>query len=953
MKTRFSLIAIFHLLSSVCVSTFAQGTAFTYQGRLNDGANPASGTYDFRFKLFQDPYGNNQAGSSVLTNGLAITNGLFTVAIDFGPGIFNGSNYWLEVDVRTNTGSSYTDLNPLQSITPAPYAIFAATASNVSGTISSAGLAGVYGGTVTFSNVANQFTGSFAGNGANVTNVNAATLGGLSASNLWRTGGNAGTTAGTNFVGTTDNQPLELHANGLRVSRLEAAPNDDANISNAVNAVNGSPANFIRPGIKGATIAGGGALFYFGSGTGNTVADNFGTIGGGVGNVILSNAWESTIGGGNANAVYPGAYRSTIGGGWYNQIETNASHSSIVGGFNNTAYGSYGAIGGGHYNITGNTNMDASEATVAGGAFNTASGISSFIGGGAYNLVYGNNATVAGGLQNRANYHAFVGSGYDNAADGIEATIGGGRFNSIDTNAYDSVIGGGDQNYILGTGSYACIGGGYANTNQGTSSTIGGGQFNIASNFFATVGGGAQNTANGMSATVSGGALNMASTNYATIAGGGNNVASGSAAFIGGGGIQEVGGGAFYLHGNLASGQGSVVGGGMGNVAGGTTAFVGGGGFDGNTVAGNNVQATAGVICGGLANSISSGGGFAFIGGGSNNVASGKGSALGGGWGNTAGPGNAATVGGGLGNGNSGNYSTLCGGLHNGINNDYSTLCGGVQNTNAGGYGTIGGGTLNYVAGSYATVPGGIANSAIGQYCFAAGYSAHAVNDGAFVWADGQGSAYSSDRNNQFKIRAGGGMILDVSGSSGLNPAALRISSTSANGVGIFVAQTSSDATAVFTAAGTGNIIKGFGSGGEVFDVVNSGDVYAHGVLLTSDRNAKENFGNISAADILDKVAALPITQWNFKTDSPKQKHIGPMAQDFHATFGLNGADDKHIATVDESGVALAAIQGLNAKLEDRSQKLEAENADLKQKNDSLEKRLEALEQIILNHKSN
>jgi cell division protein FtsB len=67
------------------------------------------------------------------------------------------------------------------------------------------------------------------------------------------------------------------------------------------------------------------------------------------------------------------------------------------------------------------------------------------------------------------------------------------------------------------------------------------------------------------------------------------------------------------------------------------------------------------------------------------------------------------------------------------------------------------------------------------------------------------------------------------------------------------------------------------------------------------------------------------------------------MAQDFHAAFGLNGADDKHIATVDEDGVALAAIQGLNEKVETSSQnaevsirKLEAENAELKQSVDEL-----------------
>ncbi|HZT21418.1 MAG TPA: tail fiber domain-containing protein, partial [Verrucomicrobiae bacterium] len=69
----------------------------------------------------------------------------------------------------------------------------------------------------------------------------------------------------------------------------------------------------------------------------------------------------------------------------------------------------------------------------------------------------------------------------------------------------------------------------------------------------------------------------------------------------------------------------------------------------------------------------------------------------------------------------------------------------------------------------------------------------------------------------------------------------------------------------------------------------------------------------------------------NYKTDPVDEKHLGPMAQDFHAAFGLNGSDDKHISTVDEGGVALAAIQGLNQKLEAESQAKDAEIQQLRQ----------------------
>ena len=119
-----------------------------------------------------------------------------------------------------------------------------------------------------------------------------------------------------------------------------------------------------------------------------------------------------------------------------------------------------------------------------------------------------------------------------------------------------------------------------------------------------------------------------------------------------------------------------------------------------------------------------------------------------------------------------------------------------------------------------------------------------------------------------------------------------------------------------------------------------AGTVYSKGIALTSDRNAKENFQPVDSQTVLAKVAALPVTKWNYKTDRQTIQHVGPMAQDFQAAFGLDGSDDKHISIVDEGGVALAAIQGLNQKLD----QTRAENAQLKQQNDSLTERLNELE---------
>jgi hypothetical protein len=105
-------------------------------------------------------------------------------------------------------------------------------------------------------------------------------------------------------------------------------------------------------------------------------------------------------------------------------------------------------------------------------------------------------------------------------------------------------------------------------------------------------------------------------------------------------------------------------------------------------------------------------------------------------------------------------------------------------------------------------------------------------------------------------------------------------------------------------------------------------------VIPCSDRNLKENFATVNTREVLDKVAGLTISRWNFKSDSATP-HVGPMAQDFYAAFAV-GPDDKHIATVDADGVALAAIQGLNQKVEEK-------DAEIR----NLRVRLEKLEQLL------
>lgn len=112
-----------------------------------------------------------------------------------------------------------------------------------------------------------------------------------------------------------------------------------------------------------------------------------------------------------------------------------------------------------------------------------------------------------------------------------------------------------------------------------------------------------------------------------------------------------------------------------------------------------------------------------------------------------------------------------------------------------------------------------------------------------------------------------------------------------------------------------------FGSGGCTMS--NPGSA---GWSCSSDRALKTNIEPVDALAVLDQVVGMPVSMWSFKT-GPQYRHIGPMAQDFKAAFDLGDTDDKHISTSDAQGVALAAIQGLNAKLEHENAALKSQVA--------------------------
>ncbi len=117
-----------------------------------------------------------------------------------------------------------------------------------------------------------------------------------------------------------------------------------------------------------------------------------------------------------------------------------------------------------------------------------------------------------------------------------------------------------------------------------------------------------------------------------------------------------------------------------------------------------------------------------------------------------------------------------------------------------------------------------------------------------------------------------------------------------------------------------------------------------------SDRDSKANFASVDARWVMEKLAAIPISTWNYKTQDAAVRHIGPMAQDFAAAFNV-GEDGLHITTIDADGVSLAAIQGLYQIVQEKDRRigeleteLKAQNAALNRMLKDFEARLSALE---------
>ncbi len=359
---------------------------------------------------------------------------------------------------------------------------------------------------------------------------------------------------------------------------------------------------------------------------------------------------------------------------------------------------------------------------------------------------------------------------------------------------------------------------------------------------------------------------------FSTLTGGVGNKAEHSYTFVGGGAL------------NKAIGFGStVVAGGL-NRAVDSAAFVGGGKE-------NKALNKFSTACGGNDNEAS--GDYASVCGGDHNTASGSYNHVGGGYLNTA-SNYRSVVSGGDRCSATGFTSAVTGGQNSDASGSFSFIGGGTGNVASEYCAVSSGGWCNVASGETATTPGGMYNAARGDYSFAAGTNAKAHHNGSIVVSANLwllADSIRSGGDEQMVMRADGGIYITNSGGS-----------------------------APYTTTRLINTSTGA--------YLSSGGTWVN----ASDRNLKENIALIDGKELLEKLAKLPISKWNYISGDEDVKHIGPMAQDFYEIYGL-GENNTTISTIDPAGVSLAAAQ----ELYKITQEQKAEIDELKTKLNDLE----------------
>ena len=884
---RGKLIIVAGAFLSLAAGAVGGPGTLTYQGSLvTTGGQPVGdGTYRMRFSLCASESGGTAVWSETET-AVAVRGGLFACTLGdgqpFGMLCSTQTHLWLEVAVDLNGSGQFEASEiyaPRQCLASAAWAVEADRLGGLA--------AGDFQRRVTGTAPAGSFITVINADGTVVSAVDQVGAGDIT-----------GVTAGTGLTGGGVAGAVTVAADTAYLQRRVTGAAPAGSFIRAINADGTVVSGADQVGSPAWALLGNGGLtagMHF-LGTTTNVPLELRTNNSRALRLEASAGAPNVIGGWQGNVVSGGVVGATIGGGG----ESGAAINQV------SAH--YGTVAGGHYNTAG-----GESSSVGGGWNNVAGGQDSTIGGGSANRATQPNATVAGGLRNEAtSVSSTVGGGYENRARGWDSIVAGGSEN--DAASTYAVVSGGRRNHALNLG--ATVGGGVDNSAGGEYATIAGGYTNTATNYYATVGGGVGSVASGYGATVGGGVVNEASGGHSTVGGGNVNAATHSNATIGGGLLNTAGGIYTTIAGgasNTASGLCATVGGGQSNLAAEQYSTVAGGER-------SSATATHATVGGGTANRAN--GDHATIAGGRENSADTTGTVIGGGYGNhaeapyaTVAGGaynraieNITTIGGGMTNMASRLGSTIGGGAWNRVDGDYATIAGGEQNeaygissatgggnyNNAGGdYSTISGGTYNEANGDYAMVAGGYGNGASGDGSFAAGHRAVAAHEGAFVWSDRQNHATQSTTINEFRVRATGGVVF-VTG---------------------------------IDAAGNPNAGMRLASGGS-------------GWLVVSDRNLKTDFEPVDTRAVLERVAALPMESWRYTSQDATVRHIGPMAQDFHAAFGL-GEDELGINSIDADGVALAAIQGLYQMVRDKDAAVAAQQGRIT----ALEARLLALEQ--------
>jgi hypothetical protein len=412
---------------------------------------------------------------------------------------------------------------------------------------------------------------------------------------------------------------------------------------------------------------------------------------------------------------------------------------------------------------------------------------------------------------------------------------------------------------------------------------------------------------------------------------------------------------------------------------------------------------TANIIAGSFVNGVSSGVRGATIAGGGYEFAAAPGSqrnhvtdhygSIGGGYanmvGNDAAPADdatTATVGGGRSNGATARDATVAGGSDNYATQGSSAVGGGAGNTASGYLSVVAGGYLNCAGGSASSAGGyrakvrqGSLSGAVGAGCSGVATTGTERGDqGTFVWADYQDADFTSTGTDQFLVRAQGGMAINtntptpgnaltVAGhvsvpASGLffGSATRQMLNLFGNGFGSGVQLNThyfrSGTGFAWFQGGTHNDGENNpGAGGSVLMTLTpngispaltySGRARAQNFENVSDRAVKTDFLDVDVGAVLGQVIRLPLSSWRY-IDAPGERHLGPVAQDFRALFGL-GASERTISTVDSAGVALAAIQGLNAKLESENAALREDNQAMRADNAAIRSELAALRALV------